>query len=249
MQSTPQAPSRTLASLLDTEKTFPAARARTLLAQLSEATSVPPTPPTPLGWLEIILVSSPIGAPERAAFREIRSSSTAFDPESRLARQLDALRVAATSMLWGTAAVSDEATQATGESETKSAKYPRLRALFTDQWDEARKNCKSADRFMMFFDATLALDKAAEPKVGRDPFMTLGMQTTGPMKKGGVGTIGVGFEAITDTGKFRRANVAPPPPEPPAAPPEAETKSPIMMYVVAIVVVIAAVIGYRFLSR
>src|SRR5471030_1172314 len=129
MESTPQAPNRTLASLLDTEKTFPAARARTLLAQLSEATSVPPTPPTPIGWLELITVSSPIGAPERAAFREARSSSTGIDAESRLARQLDALRVAAMSMLWGIAAVSDETTQATGESETMSAKYPRLRAL------------------------------------------------------------------------------------------------------------------------
>jgi hypothetical protein len=249
MESMPPAQSTTLASLLNTERVLPAPRARALLAALSEATSVPPAPAAPLEWLDLITITPAGGTSERASFREVRSSTNAIDAASRIARQVEALRIAAVCMLWGTASASDQP-PAEALAAGPPAKFPRLRSMLWDQWDATRANCTTADRFMMFFDATLALDRAAEPKVGRDPFMTLGMQSTGPMKKGvPVGTIGLAFEAITDTGKFRKA-VAPAPVEPPPPPPpEASSRSTMIIFAVAIIIAVAAVFGYRFLTR
>lgn len=219
MESTPPAQATTLASILETEKVIPPARARSLLAALAQVNALPTGPSTPREWAAHVLVSAGPSGAERAVFRENPSVPKPLpDWAAHVARLIDALRATAIAMLWGldgASASADRRAASGGQS-----RFPRLHDLLIEQWDATRSTCDSVDKFMMFFEATLALDRAAEPKVGREAFKTLSIQALDARKKDvKVGTLGVPFAAIIDTGKFKKA-------ERPASYPAPEAGSP-----------------------
>jgi hypothetical protein len=230
MESTPPVQTTTLASLLDSEKVIQPGRARTLLASLAQANALPTGPSTPREWAEQVLVISAPNGVERAEFREQTGAAKPLpDWAAHVARLIDALRAAAIAMLWGL----DGAEAPADRRATPDGlpRFPRLRKLLIEQWDATRNTCDSADKFMMFFEATLALDRAAEPKVGREAFKTLSMQAIDERRRDvRVGTIGVPFAAITDTGKFtkgaRNAPETAAPSGPQSAPPPAPLAPP-----------------------
>ncbi|MDQ2666942.1 MAG: hypothetical protein M3Z05_13130 [Gemmatimonadota bacterium] len=205
MESQPPIQTTTLASILETEKVMQPARARALLASLAQATTLPPDPASPAGWTHQIRVVSTFNGVERATFRdESGAPRPAGDRAAHVVRLVDALRAAAIAMLWGVDGMHVSADRrAAPEGQ---ARLPRLHQLLVEQWAATRNTCDSADKFMMFFEATLALDRAAEPKVGREAFKTLSLQALDARKKHvKVGTLGVPFAAIIDTGKFQKA--------------------------------------------
>ena len=213
MESTPPVPTRSLASIIDAENVIPPARARALLVSLAQATTVPAGPASVREWSEAVLVTTGAGGAERATFNNPGSAPAHADRAASAERHIDALRAAAVAMLWG---------RQTAQGPDGLPRFPRLRKLLVDQWDDTRRTCDSADKFMMFFEATLALDRAAEPKAGREAFNTLSVPTIDAVKRDvKVGTIGSAFEAIIETGKFKKsqrpapADAAPPPPQGP----------------------------------
>ena len=195
MESSSSRHAATLASIIDAEKVVSPPRARALLASLANAKSIPAGPATVREWCEAILVDHDGSGAERAKFGSFVAIPVGADA---IQRHVDALRAAAVGMLWGRESAKD----ADGHM-----RFPRLRKLLVDQWDETRRSCDGADKFLMFLDATLALDRAAEPKAGREGFKTLSLPTMEAAKKDvRVGTIGKPFEAIIDTGKFRKGD-------------------------------------------
>jgi hypothetical protein len=202
MESSSSRQAFTLASIIDAEKHVPPQRAHVLLASLAQARSVPAGPATVREWSEAIIVEREPGGRERAVFAGARAAPPAADRDATIARHLEAVRAAAVAMLWGR----DSAVGPDG-----TPRYPRLRRLLVDHWDETRLSCEGPDKLLMFFDATLALDRAAEPKAGREAFKTLSIPTTEATRREvRVGTIGVPFEAIIDTGKFTKVKRAAP---------------------------------------
>ena len=160
------------------------------------ASNIPAGPTTVREWSESIVVERDVGGAERATFAGAGAASSTADRGVMVARHIDGLRAAAVAMLWG---------RESAQGPDGLPRYPRLRRLLVDQWEETRRTCEGPDKLLMFFDATLALDRAAEPKVGREAFKTLSLPSTEAAKKEvRVGTIGVPFEAIIDTGKFKK---------------------------------------------
>ena len=199
-----------LASIVDAEKVIAPARARALLASLAEAKGVPSVPATVRDWSEAIRVERTADGTERATFASADAPAVTMDRAAIAIRHVDALRAAAVAMLWG---------RESAQGPDGQPRYPRLRKLLVDQWDDTRGSCDGPDKLMMFFDATLALDRAAEPRVGREGFKTLSLESMQAAKKDvRVGTIGVPFEAIIETGKFKKA--ARPAPGDPSTPPK-----------------------------
>jgi hypothetical protein len=265
MESTPPVQTTTLASLLDNERVIQPGRARTLLASLAQASAPPAGPSAPREWADQILVITAPDGVERAAFRDLPGApGPVADPPTHVARLIDALRAAAIAMLWGL----DGAEAPADRRATPDGlpRFSRLRKLLIEQWDATRNTCDSADKFMMFFEATLALDRAAEPKVGREAFKTLSMQAIDERRRDvRVGTIGVPFAAITDTGKFTKgARNAPekaapsgPPsapvdtgtPQPSVTPPPSARQSLIRTFGVPVAIVIAVVMAVLFWRR
>lgn len=193
MGSTPPVHTSTLASIIDAEKVISPTRARALLVSLAQATTVPSGPASVRDWAEAVLVATGADGAERATFAASGATPTDASP----ARHIDALRAAGVAMLWG---------RETAQGPDGLPRFPRLRKLLVDQWDDTRRTCDSPDKFMMFFEATLALDRAAEPKAGREAFNTLSVPVMDAAKRNvKVGTIGIAFEAIIETGKFKKA--------------------------------------------
>ena len=269
MESTPPLQTTTLASVLDTEKVIAPPRARTLLASLAQATTVPNAPVTPDGWADQILIVGSSDGTERAAFRDVGGApARSGDRSARLVQHIDALRAAALLMLWGRPGADASADRRAAPDG--QPRFPRLRKLLVDQWDATRNTCDSPDKFMMFFEATLALDRAAEPKVGREAFKTLSIQALDVRNQAvKVGTLGIPFDAITDTGKFKKAarpaaaapatpapvSPASPPQQPamsvtdamPVPPPAASNVKVIALAVIAVIVI--AVAAFVVLTR
>ena len=197
MESSPPGPTRTLASVIDAEKVIAPTRARALLVSLAQATTVPSGPASVRDWSEAVLIATEADGAERATFTTTGSAPSHTDRAANAERHIDALRAAAVAMLWG---------RQTAQGPDGLPRFPRLRKLLVDQWDDTRRTCDSADKFMMFFEATLALDRSAEPKAGREAFNTLSVPTIDAVKRDvKVGTIGVAFGAIIETGKFKKA--------------------------------------------
>lgn len=210
MEPTPPAQTRTLASIIDGEKLVQPPRARALLASLAQSTTVPSGPASVREWSEAVVVATGADGTERALFAGSSAAPASADRAGNLATHIDAIRAVAVAMLWGRESV---------QGPDGLPRLPRLRKLLVDQWDETRRTCDSPDKFMMFFDATLAFDRAAEPKAGRDAFKTLSLQSPdAPKKELRVGTIGIPFQAIIDTGKFKKAERPAPIDAAPAAP-------------------------------
>ena len=210
MESKPPLQTETLASILDAEKVMQPARARTLLTSLAEANALPTGPSTPREWAEQVLVIAAPNGVERAEFLVQPGAPKPLpDWAAHVLRLVDALRAAAIAMLWGIDG--EDASADRRASPDGQPRFPRLHNLLIEQWAATRNTCNSTDKFMMFFEATLALDRAAEPKVGREAFRTLSLQALDARKKNvRVGTIGVPFAAIIDTGKFQKAARAAP---------------------------------------
>lgn len=195
MESSTPRQGTTLASIIDADKVIAPPRARALLATLAKAKSVPEAPATVREWSEAVVVERDAAGAERAVFAGV--PAVAADRGAGVMRHIDALRAAAVAMLWGRESVLGPDGQ---------PRFSRLRKLLVENWDDTRGSCDGADKLMMFFDATLALDRAAESKVGREAFKTLSLPSLDAVKKDKlVGTIGIPFEAIIDTGKFKKA--------------------------------------------
>ncbi|CAN5437788.1 hypothetical protein BH09GEM1_BH09GEM1_06970 [soil metagenome] len=211
MESTPSGQATTLASIIDAEKVILPTRARVLLASLAQVTIVPSGPASVREWSEAVVVVTDARNTERAFFAGSGAARAPADREANLVRHIDALRAAAVAMIWG---------RESANGPDGLPRFPRLRKLLVDQWDDTRSTCDSPDKFMMFFEATLALDRAAEPRAGRDAFKTLSLPAVDAAKKDlRVGTIGIPFDAIIDTGKFKRAQRPAPVDAPSAAVP------------------------------
>ena len=105
-------------------------------------------------WSEAIVVERDPGGAERAVFAGAGAAPASADREATVARHLEAMRAAAVAMLWG---------WQSAQGPDGLPRYPRLRRLLVDHWDETRRTCEGPDKLLMFFDATLALDRAAEP--------------------------------------------------------------------------------------
>ena len=248
MESSSPRQATTLASIIDAEKVIAPARARALLATLERATAIPDGPAGVREWSEAILVDRDASGNERAVFSNVTGSPSPGPRGASVSRHVEALRAAAVAMLWG---------RESAQGPDGQPRLPRLRRLLVDSWEETRGRCDDADKFMMFFDATLALDRAAEPKSGREGFKTLSIPSMGAVKKDvKVGTIGVPFEAIVDTGKFKKAArpeqfppVSQPVPQPSAAVPVVAKRS--MMPVIAgvVAVVVLGALAFVFLAR
>lgn len=203
MESSSPRQATTLASIIDAEKVIAPPRARALLASLAQSKTVPAGPATVREWSEAIMVERDASGAERATFAGAPSAPT--DRDASIVRHIDALRAAAVAMLWGR----ESAQGADGQP-----RFPRLRQLLVDNWDDTRGSCEAPEKLMMFLDATLALDRAAEPKAGREGFKTLSLPSVEAARKDKrVGTIGVPFQAIIDTGKFKKGH-RPAPAEP-----------------------------------
>ena len=202
MESSSSRQAFTLASIIDAEKLIPPQRAQVLLASLAQARSIPAGPATVREWSEAIIVERELGGAERAVFVSAGAVAPAADRDATIARHLEAMRAAAVAMLWG---------RESAQEPDGTPRYPRLRWLLVDHWDDTRRSCEGPDKLLMFVDATLARDRAAEPKEGREGFKSLSAPTMEAAKKEvRVGTIGVPFEAIIDTGKFKKGNRATP---------------------------------------
>jgi hypothetical protein len=196
MESSSPRNASSLSSIIDAEKIIAPARARGLLASLAQATSIPAGPSTVREWSDAILVERE-EAGERATFAPVGGLTPPGDHDAEVMRHIDGMRAAAVAMLWG---------RESAQGPDGKPRYPRLRKLLVDQWDDTRGSCDGPDKLMMFFDATLALDRAAEPRAGREGFKTLSIESMQAAKKDKrVGTIGVPFEAIIETGKFKKA--------------------------------------------
>ena len=263
----PPVRSTTLASILDTERVIEPARARVWLASLAQVGTVPPSPATPGGWTHQILVVVASNGVERATFRNQGGAVRAVaDRAAQARRHIEALRAAAIAMLWGVARA-DAAADARLPPDA-TASYPRLNNLLIEQWDVTRVRCDSPDKFMTFFDATLALDRAAVPKLGREAFRTLSIQPQdAPGKSLKVGTLGKPFAAITETGKFQRGarptpasspflGTRPRPPLTPSSPPlppvpsqRVTARAFVASFAVHITIVIVVVIAALLLRR
>ena len=197
MQPTPPGHPRTLATIVDAEKVIAPMRARALLASLAQATTVPSGPGSVRDWSEAVLVVAGADGGERATFASAGAVPAPTDRGASQARHIDALRGAAVAMLWG---------RESSQGPDGLPRFPRLRKLLVDHWDDTWRTCDSPDKFMMFFEATLALDRASEPKAGRAAFNTLSVPIIDAVRKDvKVGTIGFAFDAIIDTGKFKKA--------------------------------------------
>jgi hypothetical protein len=197
MESSSPRQATTLASIIDAEKVIAPPRARALLAALAQAQKVPEGPTSVRAWSEVIVVDHDAAGTERASFTGAAAPTTPADRAASTMRHIDALRAAAVTMLWG---------RETVKGPDGQPHFPRLRKLLVDQWDDTRGSCDGPDKLMMFFDATLALDRAAEPRAGREGFKSLSLPSMDTAKKDvRVGTIGVPFEAIIDTGRFKKA--------------------------------------------
>jgi hypothetical protein len=207
MESSSPRQTFTLASILDAERVVPPQRAQVLLASLAQASAIPDGPVTVREWSEAIIVERAPGGAESAVFVGAGAPSSAAE---RAGRHMEALRAAAVAMLWG---------RESAQGPDGLPRYPRLRRLLVDQWEDTRRICDGPEKLMMFFDSTLALDRAAEPKAGREGFKSLSLPSTPAAKKDvQVGTIGRPFEAIADTGHFRK--------DAPSAPAEREAAAP-----------------------
>lgn len=201
MESSSSRRATTLAAILEVEKVLAPPRAGVLLASLAHAETIPADPASVREWSEAIIVERDPSGVERAVFAAPAALSVATQ-DGGGARHVDALRAAAVAMIWGR----ESALGADGQP-----RYPRLRKLLVDHWDETRRSCDGPNKLLMFFDATLALDRAAEPRAGREGFKTLSLPTMEAAKKEvRVGTIGRPFEAITDSGKFKKGGPSTP---------------------------------------
>ena len=251
MESTPQTlpPGRSLAAVLEIEQVIPPQRARSLLNSLAGAQVVPAQPEAPLGWIALITIVPAGDRLERAEFRSNGGSPAerAETGASRAMRHIEALRISAMCMLWGTHTVSSLLAARGSANPEARVHFPRLRALLWDDWDATRRTCSDPQSFMTVFDATLAQDKAAEAnKPARGPMMTLGIPIPPtPAREVAVGTISMKRTPELERLLTPRDTIPVVPPPRPAESP----KSRLVPIVVGVAVVLATIIGYVLHSR